>query len=448
MLFHFLKYVQPTNYFALFNKEGTSVFPMVEELPKEIRAQLEEDASFKSEQSIEYDLSWQALQKGYIGDINTYEKHTVLPLQDEYLFIRKYFNPLWATYILLIRLLSFKNPFKEIQAWWTTRKTERSNFLESPIKYQKWGTFESSLLIEKPLVTIVIPTLNRYPYLKDVLEDLEKQDYPNFEVIVVDQSEPFQKEFYKEFKLNLHLIHQKEKALWLARNKAVQLSKGDLLLLFDDDSRVEKDWITNHLKCIDFFNAQVSSGISVSTVGAKVPENYSFFRVSDQIDTGNVLIKKEVFKVIGLFDRQFEKQRMGDGEFGLRSHLHGFLNISNPYAKRLHLKVGTGGLRQMGSWDGFRPKKWLSPRPIPSVLYLFRKYYGTKRSLLMLLKTIPPSIMPYRFKRNRIRMLIGAILSIFIFPVILVQVYISWCLASKKLEDGEIIEKLVDKSKE
>ena len=45
------------------------------------------------------------------------------------------------------------------------------------------------------MVSVVIPTLNRYTYLKDVLEDLEKQDYENFEVIVVDQSEPFQKNF-------------------------------------------------------------------------------------------------------------------------------------------------------------------------------------------------------------------------------------------------------------
>jgi glycosyltransferase involved in cell wall biosynthesis len=30
---------------------------------------------------------------------------------------------------------------------------------------------------EQPLVSVIIPTLNRYVYLKDVMEDLEKQDY-------------------------------------------------------------------------------------------------------------------------------------------------------------------------------------------------------------------------------------------------------------------------------
>ncbi|MFT5214548.1 MAG: hypothetical protein ACI9WV_002279, partial [Patiriisocius sp.] len=173
-----------------------------------------------------------------------------------------------------------------------------------------------------------------------------------------------------------------------------------------------------------------------------VPENYSFFRVSDQIDTGNVLIKKEVFKAIGMFDRQFEKQRMGDGEFGLRSFLHGFLNISNPFAQRLHLKVGTGGLRQMGSWDGFRPKNWFGPRPIPSVVYLFIKYFGTKRTRLTLLKTVPPSIIPYRFKKSKMLMLVGTLISLIISPIILFQVLKSWNLANKKLKQGDLIEPL------
>ena len=96
-------------------------------------------------------------------------------------------------------------------------------------------------------------------------------------------------------------------------------------------------------------------------IGSPIPGNYSFFRIADQLDTGNVLIKKHVFKKCGLFDRQFEKQRMGDGEFGLRSYKKGFISISNPVSKRVHLKVKTGGLRQLGSWDAFRPTNILGP---------------------------------------------------------------------------------------
>ena len=442
MLFDFLKYLQPTHYFALLRKDKNSVFPIPESLPSNIQVQLNLDNNYESVKSQEYDLSWQALQKGYIGNAKTYTSFKKLPIKDEYRFIRKYFNAVWALYVLILRLLSFKNPFTEFPAWFASRNTKRSNYLQTPIKYLDWENFDSNLLKENPLVSVVIPTLNRYEYLKDVLKDLEKQDYKNVEVIVVDQSEPFQKEFYTDYKLNINIIHQEEKALWLARNRAIRKSKGDLLLLFDDDSRVEKDWISNHIKSLDFFKATISSGVSISTVGAEVPQNYSFFRVSDQLDTGNVLLKKEVFKQIGLFDRQFEKQRMGDGEFGLRAHLQGFLNISNPYAGRLHLKVGTGGLRQMGSWDGFRPKKWFGPRPVPSVVYSFRKYFGNYRTVLSLYRTIPPSIMPYRFKRNKKLMLLGSLISVIIFPVILLQVLRSWKLASIKLKQGSLIEKL------
>ena len=352
------------------------------------------------------------------------------------------FNSAWVFYVLIVRLLSFKNPFKECYTWFKTRKVKRSSYLKYPIQYEDWSTFESHLLKENHKVTVIIPTLNRYDYLEDVLADLEQQDYKNFEVIVVDQSEPFQKDFYNSFNLEFEIIHQKEKALWLARNKAIKLSKNDYLLFFDDDSRVDVNWITNHIKCLDFFKADISSGISISKVGAKVPEHYSFFRVSDQLDTGNVLIKKDVFKKIGLFDRQFEKQRMGDGEFGLRAYLNGFLNVSCPYAKRLHLKLGTGGLRDMGSWDAFRTKKWFSPRPIPSVLYLFRTYFGNKSAIYALLKTVPLSIMPYQFKKNKPLQIIGVFISLLILPIVLFQVYKSWQLSSKKIIEGDLIDTL------
>ena len=442
MLFKFLKYLQPTSYFALKNKANSSVFPHVEDLPEPILIQLKKDAGFISETAANYDLSWQALQKGYIGDAKKMTTFKRLPLVDEYRFIKKYFSPIWSVYVLIIRLLSFKNPFKEINCWLKNKSVIRSNFLDQPITHPKWETFKSALLEKQPKVSVVIPTLNRYEYLKDVLEDLEKQHYKNFEVIVVDQSQPYNEAFYARFDLEKQIVRQEERALWLARNTAIEMATSDLILLFDDDSRVDPDWIENHIKCIDFFDASISSGVSISLVGAEVPKNYAFFRISDQIDTGNVLIKKDVFKTLGLFDRQFEKQRMGDGEYGLRCHIHGYLNISNPYAKRLHLKVGSGGLREMGSWDGFRPKKLFGPRPVPSVLYLFRSYFGNSKSRYELLKTIPTSIIPYRFKRNKLLLLVGVLLSILLLPLVLFQVMRSWHLASRKLDQGPLIKSL------
>lgn len=442
MLFKFLTYLQPTHYYQLYKKSGSSIFPIPMMLSKDIRDQLCDDKNYLSEAAIQYDLSWQAIQKGYVGNTETFNEFEDVPVADQYRFLRKYFSSVWVFYVLMLRLLSFHNPIKDISAWYKSKGTKRSSYLKDPIQYKKWKNFESSLISENPFVTVVIPTLNRYDYLKDVLLDLEQQDYKNFEVIVVDQSSPFEKEFYSKFNLEIRLIYQEERALWLARNKAIEITKGEYLLLFDDDSRVEPDWISNHLKCLDFFKADVSSGVSISTIGAEIPVNYAFFHISSQLDTGNVLLKKDVFRKIGLFDRQFEKQRMGDGEFGLRCYLNGFQNISNPYAKRVHLKVGSGGLREMGSWDAFRTKKWFAPRPIPSVLYFYRSYFGNERAKLALLKTVPLSIIPYQFKSNKLLTLLGAFVALIIWPVVLIQVIRSWYLSDEKMKEGAKISRL------
>src|SRR5690554_2018228 len=148
------------------------------------------------------------------------------------------------------------------------------------------------------------------------------------------------------------------------------------------------------------------------------------------------MLYKSVFEQVGLFDRQFEKQRMGDGEFGLRVYLQGITSISNPYASCVDVKAGTGGLREMGSWDAFRPKNLFAPRPIPSVLYYFRKYYGNAAARWALLRTVPLSIIPYQFKRNKRMLLLGVLVSLLLLPLVVIQVVWSWRLASRKLKEG------------
>ncbi|NND52327.1 MAG: glycosyltransferase [Flavobacteriaceae bacterium] len=443
MIFKFLKYLQPVHYFSLKRNNASSIFPQTDDLDGNIKQQLHTDSRYRSELAIQYDLSWQAVQKGYIGDARTIETFEQLSVYDNYVFIRKYFHKAWVFYVFILRILSFRNPWREFNSWFGTRSIKQNTNLKDPIAYPNWNNFKSSLVSQNPKVCVIIPTLNRYPYLKDVLKDLEAQDYPNFEIIVVDQSEPFEESFYKNYSLDLRVEKQEEKALWLARNNAIKWSASEYLLFFDDDSRVEANWIRMHLKALDFFNADLSSGVSISKIGDETPANYAYFRISDQLDTGNVMIKKSVFEKIGLFDRQFEKQRMGDGEFGMRAYKHGFLNVSNPHAKRIHLKVDSGGLREMASWDAFRTKKWFAPRPIPSVLYFFRSYFGNPASKLALMRSIPMSIMPYQFKKNKWLKILGALVSILIFPIILIQVMRSWHLASKKLDEGPLIENLI-----
>lgn len=439
MLFSFLKYLQPTHYFGLKTKNGHLVFPKVDDF---IVSNFVNDFRYQSNIAADYDKSWRAIKSGYINFDDCITTIETLPVFDNYVFIRKYFSKAWVFYVFLIRMLSLKNPITEIKSFYKTRHVSRYNSGSEIIKYEDYQNFKSQLLNSNPLVSVVIPTLDRYQYLKDVLLDLENQDYKNFEVIVIDQSQPFLKEFYADFNLNLNVEYQAEKALWLARNHAIKICNSDYVLLFDDDSRVETNWITQHLKTLDFFDADISSGVSISKSGGKIPSHYSYFRISDQLDTGNVLLKKAIFKNIGLFDRQFEKQRMGDGEFGLRAFTNGYKNISNPYAGRLHLKVNSGGLRAMGSWDAFRTKNVFQPRPIPSVLYFYRRYFGTKKSLFSIIRTVPISVVPYKYKRNKPMQVLSTLIALLIVPLLLFQIVKSWQLSAKKLKEGPKIEML------
>ncbi|TXE17098.1 glycosyltransferase family 2 protein [Psychroserpens burtonensis] len=441
MLFSFLKYLQPTNYFQLFTTTGKSIFPIAEELPNSLLAQLKIDTKFSSEVAKNYDLSWQAIQNGYVGDVSTYSDFEGVSIKDNYHFIRKYFNQTWVFYVLLLRLFSLKNPFIELSGWYKTRHVNRVLIKGVSIYDDDYRNFKSALITDSPKVSIVIPTLNRYTYLQDVLKDLEQQDYKNFEVIVVDQSDPFNGLFYNDFELDIRLIKQEEKALWLARNTAIRHAKGEIIALSEDDVRIQSNWLSEHLKCLDYFKVQVSAGVFYPE-GQQLPKERSFFAVASQFATGNAMFYRSICETVGLFDRQFEKQRMGDGEFGLRLYLADIKSISNPKASCIDVKAGEGGLRDMGSWDAFRPSNFFAPRPIPSVLYFFRRYFGSKASKLALLRMIPLSILPYQFKKNKPMLLLGVLVSVLILPLVIYQVFKSWHLASKKIKLGPLIEQL------
>mgnify|MGYP001160569326 CR=1 FL=1 len=450
--FLILKYLNPGWYFNLLPEKSDS-FPACyfnsefQNIPDDQKHLVKEDSRYRSRTARELDMGFQAWNRGILleargvkaGELVHREE---IDVADEYIFIRKFYKSHRVYYFLIKNILSFRNPVKELRAFSETSGIKKEDLIHPHAVYPGYDEFDSKLLDENPKVSVIIPTLNRYEYLKDAMADLAHQDYRNFEVIVVDQTDKPDKEFYTGIPLDMKVIFQEGKGQWLARNEAIRNSSGELYLFFDDDSRVDSDWITHHIKGIDYFDADISAGVSISTVGDKVPENYSFFRWADQFDSGNAMVRKRVFKKVGLFDRQFDRQRMGDGEFGLRAYLSGFRSISHPFAKRIHLKIGTGGLRQMGSWDAFRPKKFFSPRPLPSVLYLYRKYFPAGFVANAMLIGMLPSLIPYKWKGKKFLYPLSAIAACLIFPVLLMQLWISWRRSGRMLEEGDKIDRL------
>ncbi len=397
-----------------------------------------------SNESLLFDIAYQLWNKGYISNNNKMlaitNKNINPTVYDQYVFIRRMFKPIWLYYILLIRTITLKITIEDIRSLIKTRMIEKIDLNKPNFIYRDYENYDSQLLNNNTLITVIIPTLNRYNYLKEALIDLENQDYKNFEILVIDQSKPFKSKFYENLDLNIRVIQQTEESLWMARNLGIKKASGDMILFFDDDSRVKMDWIKQHIKCLDYFEADISAGVSISKSGGRVPKHYNYFRWGDQLDTGNCMIKKEVFIKCGLFDRQFEKMRMGDGEFGARAYTNGFRIINNPKASRFHIKADSGGLRTMAGWDAMRPSKFYKPRPIPSVLYFFRNYWGNSLAVLYIIQALPYSNSPYYLKDKKLGKIISLLFFFFFLPLIIFQVLISWRLASKMISKGPNID--------
>jgi hypothetical protein len=444
VLIPFLKYITPLWYFNLVPINRNITYWC--EVPRNLEQLVDKSVSYRSVQALKMDLAYQLWSAGYIArssdELLDYDA-TKITVRDNYILLARFVKKQWLFIVCFFRLLELKNPLFEIMGLLSALSIQKvkdkplKNFIKVE-QEENWNTFDSVLVKDNPLISVIIPTLNRYQYLNCVFRDLENQTYKNFEVIVVDQTDAFDVTVYEGWSLNLKFWKQDEKALWLARNSAIQEAKGEFILFSEDDIRFEKDFIYNHLKCLDFFEADVSNGVFFPG-HQNIPEARNFFKFSEQFATGNALIKGDIFKQLGLFDRQFERQRMGDGEFGLRLYLTGYMCISNPKAYCKDIKAPEGGLRQMGSWDAWRPKGWFAPRPVPSVLYLSRKYFGLRSSIWEILLNVPSTFVPYKFKGNNKMKILYIPLLILLAPVLLFTVAKSWCLASKKINRGSLI---------
>ena len=87
-----------------------------------------------------------------------------------------------------------------------------------------------------PLVSVIIPTYNRYALLQEAVASVLDQSYPNIEIIVVDDGSTDDTPQIKH-KLGsaIKYIAQANAGLNAARNTGYRQSKGEYIALLDDD---------------------------------------------------------------------------------------------------------------------------------------------------------------------------------------------------------------------
>ena len=103
----------------------------------------------------------------------------------------------------------------------------------------------------KPFVTIMVPAHNVGAVISQTVENILQLDYPNFELIVIDdRSDDNTADVIRE----LEQKHDKVKALVRKKdafpgksavlNDALVYAKGEAILVFDADARVDSDFLT------------------------------------------------------------------------------------------------------------------------------------------------------------------------------------------------------------
>lgn len=88
-----------------------------------------------------------------------------------------------------------------------------------------------------PLVEIIVPTYNRPNDIERFVEEIQKQTYPNFKVIIVDDcSENSVKNLIPADEKFVFIQLEQNEGQASARNHALRICKGEIVVSMDDDA--------------------------------------------------------------------------------------------------------------------------------------------------------------------------------------------------------------------
>ena len=95
-----------------------------------------------------------------------------------------------------------------------------------------------------PTISVVVCNYNGGETLRETLDSLVKLDYPNYEVVYVDDgSTDNSLEIAKDFEKSIKIIAQANAGLSVARNVGWQASSGEIVAYIDSDAFADPDWL-------------------------------------------------------------------------------------------------------------------------------------------------------------------------------------------------------------
>ncbi|MEM0312907.1 MAG: glycosyltransferase [Thermoplasmatales archaeon] len=191
--------------------------------------------------------------------------------------------------------------------------------------------------MDKPLVSVVIPTYNSERTIGICLKSVKEQTYPNTEIIIVDKgSRDRTVTVAKDFGVKVYVIDAAERCT--QKNYGVRKARGKFIYIVDSDFILEPTVIEEAVaKCeLEGFDAICVHNTSDPTVSfwAAVRKLERDCYADDELNVAARFFRKEVFEAIGGFDEELVAAE--DYDFHNRLLKAGF-KIGWIKAKEIHI---------------------------------------------------------------------------------------------------------------
>ena len=105
-------------------------------------------------------------------------------------------------------------------------------------------------------VSVVIPVYNKEKYVKEALESVFKQTYKDIEILVLndaseDKSADIIQEIIKDHPEIIYINEKENIGVCAARNKLINMAKGEYILPFDADDILDETYIEKFVRALD-----------------------------------------------------------------------------------------------------------------------------------------------------------------------------------------------------
>ncbi len=196
---------------------------------------------------------------------------------------------------------------------------------DRPVPSRPWSSGET------PKVSVVVPLYNQGEYLQEALDSALASNYPNLELVVVNDgsTDPATNRLFDGLEGNgLVKVAKTNGGLSQARNAGIRASSGQYIIPLDSDDRLDKDFILRAVECLQnnleldylgcytkYFGTESSTYLPIGYVPG----------VTDLLNTlGSCtkMFRREVFEAVGYYDEEMPSYE--DWELYMRLEEQGY----------------------------------------------------------------------------------------------------------------------------